>query len=296
MKTTRFSKIIALNHPMIFGMLICICSTTIWSQQEPTKSHYHLFNPTPSHLMRDFSTDRPDLTESPMTLDAGHFQLELDGINTTFDHDTEGGENLSSRSTTYGGVNFKIGLLNHVDLQTTFEIQKIEIIKDRIRGIKSRSKGSGDLSSRLKINLWGNDGGRSALALMPFFKWPLSASGVRNGKTEGGLILPFSLDLGNGWGLGAQTELDLVRDESGDRDIEYFNTITVGHAIVGNLSGYLEFAARFTPESNTDWQGVIGAGLTYAINNDIQLDGGCYFGTTRSAADYNPFLGVSYRF
>jgi hypothetical protein len=38
------------------------------------KSAFSLFNPTPRELMREMSTDRPDTTESPYTVDAGHFQ------------------------------------------------------------------------------------------------------------------------------------------------------------------------------------------------------------------------------
>jgi hypothetical protein len=34
------------------------------------KSQFHLFNPTPKALMRELSTDRPDQTESPYTVDA----------------------------------------------------------------------------------------------------------------------------------------------------------------------------------------------------------------------------------
>ena len=162
--------------------------------------------------------------------------------------------------------------------------------------MKTRADGFGDLTSRLKINLWGNDEGKSALAIMPFVKFPLSASDLRNGKTEGGVILPFALDLGNGWGLGAQTEIDFVRDGAGGYDAEYFNTITVGHDIIGDLAGYLEFTALATPESNTDWQGTVDVGFTYAVNKDIQLDCGCNFGVTDAAPDYNPFMGVTLRF
>lgn len=46
----------------------------------PDKSGYHLFNPTPTALMREMSTDRPDQTESAYTADAGHFQ-SLGGSN-----------------------------------------------------------------------------------------------------------------------------------------------------------------------------------------------------------------------
>ncbi len=45
-------------------------------QSEPDKSRYWLFNPTPENLMRDLTTDRPDMTESPFTVDAGHVQFE----------------------------------------------------------------------------------------------------------------------------------------------------------------------------------------------------------------------------
>ena len=49
------------------------------------KSSYHFFNPTPRELMREMSTDRPDLTESAYTVDAGHFQIETDLV--SFSHD-----------------------------------------------------------------------------------------------------------------------------------------------------------------------------------------------------------------
>ena len=53
----------------------------------PDKSTYNLFNPTPRELMREMSTDRPDQTESPYTVDAGHFQMEMDFVKATFDRD-----------------------------------------------------------------------------------------------------------------------------------------------------------------------------------------------------------------
>src|SRR3990170_415907 len=40
------------------------------------KSQYSLFNPTPRALMREMTTDRPDTTEVPFTVDAGHVQTE----------------------------------------------------------------------------------------------------------------------------------------------------------------------------------------------------------------------------
>ena len=132
--------------------------------------------------------------------------------------------------------------------------------------------------------------------MMPFVKYPLSGTGIRNGKTEGGVILPFAMDVGRGWGLGAQTEVDFVSDGAGGHDAEYFNTVTIGHDIIGNLAAYTEFAALVTPENPIGWQGMWNVGFTYAFNANTQLDWGCNFGVTDSAPDYNPFFGVSFRY
>lgn len=260
------------------------------------KGQFHLFNPTPQAQMRELSTDRPDQTESPYTVDAGHVQFEWDLANATFDRDRSGGGDVSTRAYGLAGVNAKVGLLNNVDLQLVLDGHVNSRVTDRVAGTVAKDSGFGEMQTRLKVNLWGNDGGRTALGLMPFVKWPLPSSGVRTGKIEGGIILPFGMDLGAGWGLGAQTEVDLVSAGAGTHDFEYFNTVTVGRDLIGDLGFYLEFAALVTPESGAGWQGQVDLGFTYGIGDDVQLDLGCNFGVTDTAPDYNPFLGFTVRF
>src|SRR5712691_9455726 len=43
------------------------------------KSVFHLFNPTPAEHLRAMYWDGPGATESPYTVDAGHFQIEFFG-------------------------------------------------------------------------------------------------------------------------------------------------------------------------------------------------------------------------
>lgn len=260
------------------------------------KSKYHLFNPTPQELMRELSTDRPDQTESPYTVDAGHFQIEMDVANGTLDHDKSNGGNVRSQSWGFSSMNLKAGLLNKVDIQFVLDGYVRSRSKDRVLGFSTDDDGFGEVQTRLKINLWGNDGGSTAFGVMPFVKWPLSQSSVRNGKTEGGVILPLAVELPAGWGMGLMTEVDFVRDGSNAFDTEYFNTVTFSHDIVGNLGGYVEFAALFTPESDAQWQGQFDVGLTYGLCPNSQLDLGCNFGVTEVAPDYNPFIGLTVRF
>jgi hypothetical protein len=280
------------------GACVAISFATLTaSADEPAdKSGYHLFNPTPRELMRELSTDRPDQTESPYTVDAGHFQIEMDVANGVIDRDKSGGGDVRSQIWGFGGMNLKAGLLNTVDIQFVLDGYVDARVKDRVANTSATASGFGEVQTRLKINLWGNDGGTTAFAVMPFVKWPLSQTGLRNGKTEGGIILPLAVELPAGWGMGLMTEVDFVRDSTGDFDAEYFNTITFSHNIVGNLAGYVEFAALITPESDAHWQGQIDVGLTYGLNENTQLDLGCNFGVTRAAADFNPFVGLTLRF
>jgi len=292
----------AMSHPnfnaaalAVGAIVLGVMATTARAAERADKSKYHLFNPTPREFIRELSTDRPDQTESPYTVDAGHFQIELDLANGILDRDKSNGGDVRSQIWGFGGVNLKAGLGNNVDMQFVLDGYVHSRVKDRVAGSTADEDGFGEVQTRLKINLWGNDGGNTAFALMPFVKWPLSQSDVRNGKTEGGIILPLAVELPAGWGMGVMTEVDFVRDGGGGFDTEYFNTITFGHDIAGNLGGYVEFAALFTPESDAQWQGQLGVGLTYGWDDDTQFDLGCNFGVTKTAPDFNPFVGVSWR-
>lgn len=260
------------------------------------KSAYSLVNPTPAAAMRELSTDRPDQTESAYTVDAGHFQLEMDFVNYTADRDKSGGGDVRSRVLAIAPVNLKLGLLNNVDVQLMID-PRVEVrIEDRVAGTVMRASGFGDVTTRLKINFWGNDGGKTAFAMMPFVKWPLSASEIRNGETEGGVIFPLAVELPNGWGMGLMTEIDFVSDGGGGYDTEWVNSITFAHDLTERLGGYVEFFSVTSRTPGFKWQGQLDIGFTYAVRDGIQLDFGCNFGVTKSAPDYQPFIGISRRF
>ncbi len=261
----------------------------------PDKSIYNLFHPTPRDLMREMSTDRPDQTESPNTVDAGHFQLEMDLVSAVFDRDRSGGGDV--RTTGVGtSVNLKAGLLNNVDIQFVFEPAVYTRAEDRVESTVDEALGFGDLQTRLKINVWGNDGGSTAFAVMPFLKWPLADSSLRNGETEGGVIFILGYELPLGWSSAVMTEFDFVSDDAGGYDAEFVNSITFSHEIIGNLGGYVEFFTVTSNAPGSEWVGQADVGFTYSPIENVQLDWGCNFGVTRSAPDFNPFVGLSYRY
>ena len=127
------------------------------------KGHYTIFNPVPGDLLRELTPDRPDKTESPYTVDAGHFQLEMDFANLTLD-DSNG---VRTRAWNVAPFNIKIGLLNNVDLQFVFDDYLWVCTHDRVTGITTPQSGVGDFTPPLKINVCGDDGVRQRLDFYP---------------------------------------------------------------------------------------------------------------------------------
>jgi hypothetical protein len=240
--------------------------------------------------MREMSTDRPDQTESPYTADAGHFQIELDFFKFTYDRRSLDG--VHTESWNVAPINLKAGLLNSVELQIILD----NYVQERTTNPTSRASGFGDITARLKINLWGNDGGTTALGIMPFIKLPLAASGLRNGRTEGGVIVLLAVELPGGWGMGMMTEADFVSDGAGGHDAEWLNSITFSHDIAGKLGGYVEFVSVTGNAPGFRWQAQADVGFTYGLTENVQFDFGCNFGLTKSAPDFQPFAGLSIRF
>ncbi len=261
------------------------------------KSGFHLFNPTPREQMREMNTDRPDLTESPYTVDAGHVQIEMDLVRFTYDRHNPERTDRRVKSWSIADTNVKVGLLNDLDLQVVTPLYNLVDVDDRTVGRTSHQRGFGDLTVRLKYNFWGNDGGETAFGVMPFVKIPTNEDHLGNHAVEGGLILPLAVALPGGWDMGLMAEFDF--DEDADADgyhEEFVNSITFGHDIVGNLSGFVEFASIATTDSDGHWIGLVDLGPTYAVTDDFHLDTGVNIGVSRAADDVSVFAGLSWRF
>ena len=282
------------------GSLLALAASgcvTVAGDNQPDKSDYTLFRPVPRDQMREMTTDRPDKTESPYTVDAGHFQIEADILNYSYDRHNSAFADTRVETVSIAPVNLKAGLCNNVDFQLIVETYSSIRIHDRATGVVDTRRGFGDVIPRLKWNLWGNDHGTTALALMPFAKLPTNQDDLGNNAVEGGLIVPLAVALPHRWSLGAMTELDVNRDQlGGGHHAEFINSITFGHDVVGKLAGYVEFFSSVSMESGSEWVGTIDLGLTYGLTDAIQLDAGVNLGVTRSADDVNPFLGVAWRF
>src|SRR5258706_181042 len=258
----------------------------------PNKSGYNLFNPTPHELMRELDTDRPDTTESPYTVDAGHFQLELSFLEYTHD------ESHGTRTDGFAvlPMNLKIGLLNNLDLQLI--LNPYQNIRTREPGASASKSGFGDAQVRMKLNLWGDDGGKTAFALMPFVTVPTGAAGLSDHHLEGGIILPLSIqELPGGFDLGTEARFDLSRNERNDGyGVDFVHTMTLGHFLfTKTLRGYVEYVGIAPICIGRTYLAYLDTGVTYGLTENVQLDAGVQIGLSRRASDFVLFTGISFR-
>jgi len=264
------------------------------NKPSPDKSGYNLFNPTPRALLRELSADRPDKTDCPFTVDAGHFQVEMDFANLTYTRASSQGM-ARLRSYEAAPMNLKIGLLNNLDFQfvcTPYRWERTDAVAARPTAEKSGFDG---VTPRLKVNLLGNDGGFFALGLIPFVRVPLSR-GINHGSLEGGVGIPYALDL-PGWDLGFQSGFHLNHNgETSGYHIEFDNSVSIGHPIMGKLSASVEFFSSVNTERGAGWVGTVDTWLTIQVTQNWRLDGGVYMGVTRAADDWHPFVGMTRRF
>ena len=261
--------------------------------QTPDKSQYTLFNPTPIDLRRPYNTDRPSVTDSPFTIDAGVFQIESDVVNWKLDYD----KGVRVRTWIIGNTNFKIGLTNWMDLQVFPQFYVNTRTGGPAFGKAVEHDGFGDTTVRLKINLLGNDGGKLVIGFVSSLKMPTNTGDTGNHVWEPGFGLPVNYSLPWGFTLFAQTRIDILDQQgSSNMRVQWQNPIGLSRAIIGNLSGYIEFYDAVSTGRNQDWIGTFDTGLIYQVTPNFSVDVNSFFGLTRSAPDYNVFIGFGRRF
>lgn len=235
---------------------------------------------------RELSADRPDTTESPISVEPGRFQVE----SSLWAYGRDRALGVETQTWTVAETNFKIGLTPCQDLQ--FVVRPY--IRESQRGLAdSDAEGFGDVEVRWKWNFWGNDGGKTALGLMPFVSVPTQTA-VSSGEWEGGAILTYAIDIAEGWGLGIQGEIDRVWDEDSRRhEWDFLHTVVLGRDVTESIGVYLEYIGVTGAHP---YEASLSGGVTWGIGSNLQLDLGGVYGLNDAAEDYSVFQGITYRF
>lgn len=288
------------HRTYILAMFLSLTSISVFAEDNTPetldKSQYTLFNSVPDDLMRSFSPDRPTKSNSPYTVDAGHFQYEMDFASWTYDHYSP--DSTTTSSLVLSDPTFKVGLTQNMDFELALSPFTLNYRGNHILNTHNTSSGFGDIYTRIKYNLFGNDGGNYALALVPYIKVPTASGNIGNSSWEGGGYIPFVVTWPNDWTMTIESELDMLENQNlQGMHANYQNLINFAHPVFSDtVTGSLEFWSDVNNDYQTLNQYTLDFAITWLIKDNVQLDAGVNFGLNKAANDLQPYLGISQRF
>jgi hypothetical protein len=237
--------------------------------------------------LREMTTDRPDATESPFTVNPGHVQLEMDLAN--FGRDREGGDEVEEWEA--APFNVRFGVTENFELGV-FVTPYRRVTETPAGGPRVRSEGVGDPVLRAKWNFFGNDEGDVALGVIADVKVPIGERAVSNREWEGAVMLPVAFEIGGGWEGAAMTGVDIVYSDAGEHRAVWSNTLTAGRAITERVGMFLEVTSAAGDGAHVATGNV---GFTLRWHENLQYDAGVNLGLTEAATDVVVFVGMTRR-
>ncbi|HEX8350531.1 MAG TPA: transporter [Hymenobacter sp.] len=254
------------------------------------KHQYSLFRPTPRKYMRPMVPDRPGITDSPYTVDAGHFQLENDALRLI---NSRKGESRD-RELYLSHALLKIGITDKTDFQVQIDAYSInKHWEEAATETPERQAGFGDVTLRVKRNIVGDDNNKFALAVLGLVRLPTGGD-LGEGRTEVGVSVPMVYMLPHDWKVGGQ----VAGIWSYDRETSsHFPLLTPTFTIDRQFNKWLEGFAELVGYWDTrqaKWRSSINLGPQFDINDNLQLDFGTHLALDYET-DHEYFIGFSFR-
>jgi hypothetical protein len=263
------------------------------SKATPDKNQYWLLNPVPPDQMRSFNTDRPTKANVPYTVDAGHFQYETDLVN--FTHQVIG--SVHTDTLFVPNPTFKVGVTNNADLEVNVPFAGVHTF-NTATAASGTLWSVGDTFVRSKINLWGNDGGDTAAAVIPYVKAPSAPIGIGDGAVEGGLIGPVAFSLPNSFTLLLVPEIDVLKDSvtSGYHG-NYIFDVNLSREVIKNVTAYVELWSDYNADPTAKATLMsFDTAIAWVFLPNTQIDVGANVGLTRATPAIQVYTGLSQRF
>lgn len=235
-------------------------------------------------------TDRPDFTESAVTVGRGVAQLEM-GYTYTFDD--EFGERQQSHS--YPETLLRFGMLAQ---WLEFRVGWNYAEEETLAPVRGRVSGAEDLYLGIKIALTPQEGILPEMALMPQMTVPTGSSAFTADETLPGLNWLYAWEINDTWSCAGSTQLNRARDEvTLDAYVEFAQSFTVGAGLTDRLGAYAEWYA-FVPSGADSHrtEHYLNGGFAWQLNNDVQFDVRAGVGLNRDADDYFVGTGLAIRF
>ncbi len=229
--------------------LLLLCCGLSYAQEENT-------------AVEPMVTDRPDATESPLTVPKGSLQVESGGFYTSFE---EGG--FKTETYTYNTTLLRYGIFDNFEFRLgwNFEETRFSLNGQEAADVLS---GFSPLLAGMKVEIAEEDGWKPQIGLIGHLFLPFTAGNDYRPETTGAdFRFSFSNTLSSKSSLSYNVGAAWGNDSP---EIAYIYTIAYGYAVTDTFGVYAEVYGDFPEDNRANhlWD----AGITYLLKPNLQLD------------------------
>jgi hypothetical protein len=247
----------------------------------------------PTLTAQELVTDRPDQTESAVTVPAGSWQLETGW---TFTHDEEG----KTRQKTFEapGTLVRVGLSRRWELRVGWA----GLASDEITTPKGTAETDGVQDGELgaKYHLWSESNSRPEAALLFGLSVPFGNRDFSSDRFDPAIRLAFAHSLGQELALGYNLGVEWSSDQEGLDNIvaqsRFIYTLALGRSLSDRLSAFIESFGSFGGSVGGPPEHSFDGGFTWLLNPAAQLDFSGGVGISDAAPDWFIGAGISLRY
>lgn len=223
-------------------------------------------------------TDRPDFTESTVTVGKNVAQIELG-----YTYIDSGDSEVHS----LGEPLLRYGILAEW-LELRLGIFPLE---------ENGETGFSDLYFGFKIALTPQQGLLPEMALIPQTLAPTGSKAFTDDAWQPGLNWTYGWEINDFLSTAGSTQINRRIEDSGRNFLRLAQSWTVAFSLTEKIGAYTEWFALFPLESSAaENEHYLNGGLTYLVNNNVQFDIRVGWGLNAAADDFFAGAGLSVRF
>lgn len=213
---------------------------------------------------------RAQVTEPTQTIAPGAVLLRVDALSLGLDPDTTAPNQY--RAIAVGTTLVSAGITDSLDLEFGAQL----FLQDTYASASGQDEthsGVGDITLRPKWTFWRDPASGQAAALIPYVMLPTHSSAVGNGAVEGGVIVPWSIDLAEGARAEAMAEWDEFRNVANTRyDTRWYGSADIKWELGHTVAAYGETTISDSTAGSKTFAGTVGGGATLNATKDFQWD------------------------
>lgn len=256
-------------------LFICFAlSVNVFSQETKKKK------------LRQLSPDRPEQTQSPNTIDAGHFQVETDLANNTFNYK----DAPNSSTLQFLNFNAKVGIQKNMDVQILSNAFSFTTYTKHAK--PDTGYALPNLTFRYKLNLFGNDSGNTAVAIMPFINTSNFFYQKPQAKT-GGIFIVAGRTINDKYSLSYTGGFTSFALNPFFKQYELFSAFSLVYPLSKTINQFVELSERYNKYADVKNNYSFDTGFTYTPTQNNQFDMGCYYFIPAKSVFI--FIGTTFR-